>query len=213
MPLRQGNAHPHSGGDFRQAGAGQALLRSLIEESASTCRFIATCNYVNKIIPPLRSRFQEFTFRAPDQDKVALLAADILEQEHVTFDAEELLAYVAVGYPDIRKIIQLLQQNSGTGKTLQSPKSVGTQQGDWKFELLECLQRGDWSRARKVVCDGATREEHEDVYRFLYENIDKLKVKDKDQAVITIAEYLYRHGIVADTEINLAAAFIELGRV
>ena len=192
---------------------GQALLRSLIEESASTCRFIATCNYVNKIIPPLRSRFQEFTFRAPDQEKVTLLAADILDKEKVAYDPDELVDYVAVGYPDIRKIIQLLQQNSGTGKALIAPKNAVADKGDWKFELLECLQRGDWPRARKVVCDSATREEHEDVFRFLYENVDKLKVKDKDQAIITIAEYLYRHSIVADTEINLAALFIELGKV
>lgn len=191
---------------------GQALLRSLIEESASTCRFIATCNYVNKVIPPLRSRFQEFEFRAPDQEKVTLLVADILDKEKVAYDPDDLVAYVAVGYPDIRKIIQLVQQNSGTGKQLISPDGRAAAESDWKFGLLQCLKSGDWPKARKLVCESATREEHEDVFRFLYENVDQLKVKDRDQAVITIAEYLYRHTIVADTEINLAAMFIELGR-
>lgn len=191
---------------------GQALLRSLIEESSGNCRFIGTCNYINKIIPPVRSRFQEFAFRAPDQEKIILRMADMLDAEKIEYDPEELMNYVAVGYPDIRKIIQLLQQNSGN-KKLQTAKGIAAQEADWKFGLLECLQRGDFKAARKIVCESATREEHEDVYRFLYVNINKLKIKDKDQAVITIAEYLYRHSIVADTEINLIAMFLELGRL
>jgi DNA polymerase III delta prime subunit len=189
----------------------QALLRSLIEDSSENCRYIATCNYVNKVIPPLRSRFQEFAFRAPDQEKVIMRMAEMLEQEGVAYDPEDLISYVTVGYPDIRKTIQLLSQNI-QDKKLGSAKGATAQEADWKFGLLESLQRGDFKSARKLVCESATREEHEDVFRFLYTNIDKLKVSDKDHAIVTIAEYLYRHSIVADTEINLAALFIELGR-
>lgn len=191
---------------------GQALLRSLIEESAGNCRFIATCNYLNKVIPPLRSRFQEFSFKAPDQEKVALRLAEMMDAEKVTYDAEHLLDYVAVGYPDIRKTIQLLQQNV-SGSVLSSPRSAQAVETDWKFGLLALVSAGDFKKARKLVCETATREEHEDVFRFLYENVDKLKVKDADQAIITIAEYLYRHTLVADTEVNLAALFVELGRL
>jgi hypothetical protein len=136
----------------------------------------------------------------------------MLEKERVAYDPDDLVAYVAVGYPDIRKIIQLLQQNSGTGKQLLRATGAAAAQSDWKLGLLGCLDRGDWVAARKLVSESATREEHEDIFRFVYDNVDRLKVKDKDQAVITIAEYLYRHSIVADTEINLAALFIELGR-
>jgi DNA polymerase III delta prime subunit len=190
----------------------QALLRSLIEDASDNCRFIATCNYVNKVIPPLRSRFQEIAFRAPDQDKITMRMADMLDSEGVTYEPEDLLAYVAVGYPDIRKTIQLLSQNVH-GKKLDSPKAAQADAADWKFSLLDLISKGDFKAARKVVCESATREEHEDVFRFLYTNIEKLKVKDKEQAVVTIAEYLYRHSLVADTEINLAALFIELGKL
>jgi replication factor C small subunit len=191
---------------------GQALLRSLIEESSGNCRFIATCNYLNKIIPALRSRFQEFEFKAPDQEKVALRMADILEKEKVVFNPEDLLDFVAVGYPDIRKIIQLLQQHSGTG-TLINPRDEVSSGDDWRFGLLECISSGDFKKARKLVCSSASKEEHADVYRFLYDNISKLSVKSKDEAVLVIADYLYRHTIVADTEINLAACIIALSKV
>jgi len=189
---------------------GQALLRGLIEEAARNCRFIATCNYVNRVIPPLRSRFQEFEFRAPDQEQLTLRSADILEQEGVQFDPEVLVDYVAAGYPDFRKVIQLLQQHSA-GKKLARATAAETA-SDWKLGLLECLQRGDWQKARKLVCESATREEHEDVYRFLYENLARVfkKSEDIDEAIIIIADHLRDHSLVADTEINLAACFIRL---
>lgn len=191
---------------------GQALLRSLIETSAGNCRFIATCNYANKIIPPLKSRFQEFYFKAPDKEKIALRMVEILEAEGIDFDPSDVLTYIDVGYPDIRKTIQLLQGNIVT-KTLLAPKDAVGANADWKFGLLDAISAGDFKKARKLVCESATREEHEDVFRFLYENIEKMKISDRDAAVITIAEHLYRHTIVADTEINLAALFISLGKL
>lgn len=191
---------------------GQALLRSLIEDSSANCRFIATCNYINKVMPELRSRFQEVVFKNPDKDEMTLRMADILEKENISFDPENLMDYVSVGYPDIRKTIQLLHGNLDN-KTLLPASGANAQEAEWKFGLLDLISKGDFKSARKLVCESASREEHADVFRFLYENMEKLKVKDKDEAVVTIAEYLYRHSIVADTEINLAAMFIELGKL
>jgi DNA polymerase III delta prime subunit len=187
----------------------QALLRGLISDSSESCRFIATCNYANKIIPPLKSRFQHFEFKSPDKEKIALRMAQILDAESVDFDPIHLLKYIDVAYPDIRQTIELLQANCSSGK-LNEPKSLEGSH-DWKLSLLDCLSVGDFKSARKIVCQSASKDEHEDVYRFLYENVDKMGVKDKDAAVVTIADYLYRHSVVADTEINLAACLISLG--
>lgn len=187
----------------------QALLRGLISDSSESCRFIATCNYANKIMPPLKSRFQHFEFKAPDKEKIALRMADILDTENVSFDPDHLLTYVDVAYPDIRQTIELLQSNC-QGRTLLSPGKSGSD-FDWKFNLLDELGSGNFKIARKLVCENASKEEHEDIYRFLYENVDRMKVKDKDAAILVIAEYLYKHSIVTDTEINLAACFIAIG--
>lgn len=84
----------------------QGLLRSLIEDTSSSCRFIATSlNYDNKIIPPLKSRFQQFTFKVLDKDSICFLLElfIILYSENIVYDPEVLLTYVDVGYPDIRK--------------------------------------------------------------------------------------------------------------
>lgn len=191
---------------------GQALLRSLIEDTSGSCRFIATCNYENKVIPPLKSRFQQFYFKAPDKDKVAARMLDILDAEKVDYDPEDLLTYIDVGYPDIRKTIQLLQGNTQNGKLL-NPSSASSSDADWKFGLLEAISTGNFKSARKLVCESATREEHEDVFTFLYQNIDKMKVGDKEAAIVTIAEHMRSHPLCSDTEINIAALFICLGKL
>ena len=189
----------------------QALLRSLIEDSSSTCRWIATCNYVNKIMPEVRSRFQEFSFKAPDNEGVVSKMVDILEAEKIEYLPDDLFTFVSVGYPDIRKTIQLLQQNSINGK-LNSPKDESAIDSDWKFGLLAQLNSGDFKKARKLTCDNANREEYEDIYRFLYENVEKFKVKDSDTALIWIAEHNHRHQFSSNVELNLAACFIRIGQ-
>jgi replication factor C small subunit len=187
----------------------QALLRTLIEDTSSVCRFICTCNYADRIIVPLRSRLNEITFKAPDKELVALRMCDILDAEKVTYTPEQILAHVDLGYPDIRKITSLLQVSVENG-VLQAPVNGMGEVADWKFKLMDVLDgKLRWSDARAVICSSTPREDIESVYRFLYDNIDKFGPHQKD-ATLLIAEFLYKHAFVADPEINLAALFIML---
>jgi replication factor C small subunit len=192
----------------------QAILRKIIEDYSSVTRFIITCNYANKIIPALKSRVQEFHFKAPEIEAVTVLMAEILDAEKVEFDLDVLEKFISVAYPDIRKIINLLEQNSKTG-TLIAPKTAGSSEGDYKFKLLDLITANDFRQARKLVCENAQREDYEDLYRFLYENIHKspkFNTPDKEEAaIVVIASYLYKHALSSDVEINAAAMFIELG--
>lgn len=194
---------------------GQALLRAIIEDTSAVTRFIATCNYENKIIPAIKSRFQQFNFKAPDQEAVYVLMAEILEKENVEFEFDVLDAFVSATYPDIRKTINLLQQYSQGGK-LQAMTGSGNSSADWKFKLIDLLKGTDYRAMRKLVCENCSRDEYDDVFRFLYENISKsVKFKDpakEEEAIVIIADHLYRHSLVADPEINIAAMFIALGQ-
>jgi len=188
----------------------QALLRVLIEDVSSSCRFIATGNHENKIIPAMHSRFQVFRFSRPDREQVLLRMADVLVGKNVEFEVEDLEKVVEAGYPDVRKVLQLLEVGSKSGKlTIQGEGAVA----DWKLQLLPLLETGDLKAARKLVCESASKEELQDVYRFLYDNVHRIKkLKGKeDQAVILIAQYQYQHAFVADPEIQVASLFIEIG--
>lgn len=193
----------------------QAALKRFMEEMSEYVRFILTCNNVNKIVVPIRSRCQEFTFRATDYNDVAEYLITILANEHVEFDLDLLDKYLVYGYPDIRKTINMLQQNTIDNK-LQAP-NIGGETGDYKFKLVDLIESDKWVEARKLICANVTTEEWESVYRFLYENISRsprFSNADKwEEAIVIIAEHLYKNSITADPEINMAACFIKLNQL
>ena len=194
----------------------QSALKRFMEEVHETVRFILTCNHENKIIAPIKSRCQHFHFKAGDKNDIAEYLISILAAEHVKFDLNLLDKYIAAEYPDIRKMVNALQQNS-VGGTLQPPRTEGSS-SDWKFKLIDFIERNKWNDARRLLCSTVSNDEWEDVYRFLYENINRapLFANDRDkweEAILQIANYLYRHSICADPEINMAALLISLSQI
>jgi DNA polymerase III delta prime subunit len=188
----------------------QALLRVLIEEVSHSCRFIATANYINKILPAIRSRFQEHNISTPDKYAIFIRMAEILVQEDINFEIDDLEKVIAAAYPDMRKMLQILEASSRTGTLIigdSNPECL-----DWKLNLLTPLKSGDFVQARKIVCSSATREELIDIYRFVYNNLNHIfkRTDLEDEAVRIIAQYQYQHAFVADPEIQIAAMFIEL---
>jgi DNA polymerase III delta prime subunit len=195
--------------------SGQAVLRVMMEEYIDIARFILTCNYENKILPSVKSRCQHYRFKSSDKNDIAEYVVDILMQERIKFDLDLVDKYIDVGYPDVRKIVNLLQQNSHDG-ILNPPQSTA-EVGDYKFTLLDLVERDQWQEARVLACSQVATEEWEDVYRFFYENLHKAPkftdVPKWEEGMIIIAEHLYKHSICADAEINAAAMFIRLGQV
>lgn len=187
----------------------QALLRVLIEDVSESCRFIATANYVNKIIPAIQSRFQKIVFSLPNKDDILVRAAEILEKEQIEFDVDTLDELVSVTYPDIRSTVTALEIYSSTGKLILG-KGSQSSIADWKFELLDLLEKGKFADARKLICGSASKEELQDIFSFLYQNSSKFKCP-QDEAIVLIANYAYKHTFVADAELNVAALMIELG--
>jgi DNA polymerase III delta prime subunit len=194
---------------------GQAVLRVLMEEYSNEARFILTCNYENKIIPAIRSRCQHFRFKAGDRDDISEYAATILIREKVKFDLQTLDKYISIGYPDIRKIVNTMQQHTHSG-VLTIPSSQG-EVGDYKYELLDLIQLDKWVKMREIVCGNVSGEEWEDLYRFLYENLHRAPKFENTQrweeGIIIVADHLYKHTLSADPEINAAAMFIKLGQL
>jgi len=193
----------------------QAVLRKYMEDPNCPARFILTCNYENKIMPAIKSRSQQYRFKAANRNEIAEYTATILLKEKIKFGIELLDKYIAVGYPDIRKIINLVQQNS-IDNILQ-PITTTAEAGDYKFKLLDLIGADDWAQARTLACANVATEEWEDLYRFLYENLDKSKKFNKkdnwESGIVIITDHLYKNALIADQEINAAAMFIRLSQV
>jgi replication factor C small subunit len=89
----------------------QTALRNFMETHARTTRFIATCNYSNKIIPPLLSRFSRFTFsRYKDEDKFNHIKK-IVDKENIKINEENIKYLIKRYKDDIRAMINFLNKN------------------------------------------------------------------------------------------------------
>ena len=191
----------------------QAALRGIMEEYHNTVRFILTCNYPNKVIPAIHSRCQGFHIAKVDQTEFTARVAEILITEGVTPDLDTLDTYVKATYPDLRKCINMVQMNSNSGQ-LVKPNEGDSGNSDWKLEMVELFKAGKIQEARKLLCGAIRPEEMEDVYRWLYENLEIFgSEENQDQAVLIIKQGLVDHTLVVDPEINLAATLIRLSRL
>lgn len=191
----------------------QAIMRGMMEEYSSILRFILTCNYPNKIIPALHSRMQGFHFRLLDEAQFATKLVDILDKENVEFDADTFATFIKASYPDMRKAINTLQQHSSSGK-LETAAEAGAER-DYRLEMVALFRERRYKDARELVIKQITLDEYEDVYRFLYRNLDFWGATDdqKDSALLVIRQGIINHGFVSDPEINLSATLIELERL
>lgn len=192
----------------------QAALRNDMEAYADTVRYILTCNYEHKIIPALReSRCYKFHIAKPDMVDFTARAATVLITEGIEFDLDDLDTYVRSSYPDLRKCLNQLQQNSTSGK-LNRPQSTGSNEDELLVAATELFKNGKILEGRQQLMQYISLypTRIEDCYRWAYDNLD-LWGKDqerKDAAIITIRNGLANLPLVGIPEISLAATLVEL---
>jgi DNA polymerase III delta prime subunit len=211
------------GGDFKYvlldeadylSPSAQAILRNMMEAFSMTCRFILTCNYPNKVIPAIHSRCQGYHIEKLDQDEFTARVATIAMTESVDLDLDTLDIFVRSTYPDLRKCINMVQQNVVDGK-LQQPGNGESGESDWILEYVAMFQIGKIADARKLIVAKAQAQEYDGVFRKLYENLDWFGEDDivKGRALICIRDGLVNHALVSDPEINLSATLLELQHI
>jgi DNA polymerase III delta prime subunit len=192
----------------------QAALRGVMESYSESARFILTCNYPHKIIPALHSRCQGFHIEKVDHTEFTARAATVLVTEGVEFDLDTLDSYVKATYPDLRKCLNLLQMNSVDNK-LKAPSETGQGTADYKLAMVDLFKNGKIREARKLLCEQARPEEMEEIFRWLYDNLNMWSATEEgqDEAILVIRKAVVNAPLVADQEINLAACLVELSQI
>lgn len=192
----------------------QGLLRGLMETYAAQARFILTCNLVHKVITPLKSRCTELHINKTDQVDFFTRAATVLATEEVNYEPEVLASYVAATYPDLRKCLNLLQSNSKNGELL-NPKDTDSSTQDYKLVMVDLFKRRKIKEARKLLCEQARPEEMDEIFRWMYDNLDLWSKTDEgqDEAILVIRKGMINHSLAGDPEINLSATIVELAQI
>ena len=189
----------------------QAALRNLMETFSKHCRFILTCNFVERIIDPIQSRCQSFQIIPPSKKEVAKHTHDILLKENVMSDMNDLKVLIDSGYPDIRRVINAAQRNVVKGKLKLDTTSII--QNDYKLKLLKILKTQDKKNAfkdiRQLLLDNKITD-FADLFRLLYDEVDDWGKGHVAECILIIARYELSDGQVPDKEINAMAMLIEL---
>ena len=189
----------------------QAALRNLMETFSKHCRFILTCNFVERIIDPIQSRCQSFQVIPPNKNDVAKHLHNILTQEGVGYEREDLGILVNSGYPDIRRVINGAQRQSIGGKLSIDKQSIV--ENDYKMKLLEILKTQDKKNAfkniRQLMADSKVTAVA-DLFRLLYDEVDSYGSGKVADCILIIAKYELSDAQVVDKEINAMAMLIEI---
>ena len=189
----------------------QAALRNLMETFSKHCRFILTCNYVERIIDPIQSRCQSFQIIPPSRGEVAKHTHDILISENVTHEMDDLKVLIDSGYPDIRRIINSSQRNVVKGKLKLDTNSI--LQNDYKLKLLKILKTQNKKTAfkdiRQLLADNKITD-FSDLFRLLYDDVDDWGKGHVAECILILARYELSDSQVVDKEINAMAMLIEL---
>ena len=189
----------------------QAALRNLMETFSKHCRFILTCNFVERIIDPIQSRCQSFQVIPPSKKEVALHIHNILNEEGVASKMDDVAGLVNAGYPDIRRVINSCQRQCVDGMLVVDKQSLV--ESDYKMKLLEIIKtqnkKDAFKGVRKLLADSQVTDFAE-LYKLMYDEVDSYGTGHIAECILIIAKYQLSDSQVVDKEINAMAMIIEL---
>jgi replication factor C small subunit len=190
----------------------QAILRNLMETFSKHCRFILTCNYIEKIIDPIQSRCQTFAITPPTKKDVAVQVTKILDTEGVRYDIKNVAEIINSYYPDIRRVINTCQLQSVKGE-LRVDKQIMVE-SDFKTKLIELLKAKDEKRntfinIRQAVADNKLND-YSEMYTMLYDKVDEYAAGNTANVILTIADGVSKDALVVDKEIVFMATIIQI---
>ena len=192
----------------------QPALRSAMEEFSTQCTFIFTCNYKNRIIEPLHSRFAAIEFKIPANQKAKIASQFfkrveyILTAEKITYKREVVAEIIKKYFPDNRKILNELQKYSVTGNI---DEGILAQVADADLQpLVNAMKSKDFTSVKKW-CANNSDNDPDRIFRKIYDNMSEfLKPNSIPPVILILSKYQYQKAFCTDQEINLIACLVEI---
>jgi len=200
--------------DYLNAQSTQPALRGFMEEFHKNCGFILTCNYKNRLIPPLHSRCSIVDFIIPKEQKPKLAqdffirVQSILNDENVKYCTKTVAELLNKFFPDWRRVLNELQRYSASG-VIDAGILVNISDSNIN-ELMHSLREKEFTNVRKWIVQNLDNDPVR-IFRRVYDSLyDFLDGSTIPHAVVILADYSYKSAFVADQEINLLACMTEL---
>ena len=200
--------------DYLNPQSTQPALRGFMEEFHKNCGFILTCNYKNRLIPPIHSRCSNIDFTIRNGERIKLAESffkrvqDILGQEQIKSEPKAVAELINKFFPDWRRCLNELQRYSSSGQ-IDAGILVNLSTENIK-ELVGFMKAKEFTNVRKWIVNNLDNDPSRifrTIYNSLYDNLDHSTIP---HAVVIIADYQHKSAFVADQEINMLACMTEL---
>ncbi len=200
--------------DYLNPQSTQPALRGFMEEFHKNCGFILTCNYKNRLIPPIHSRCSNIDFTIRNGERIKLAESffkrvqDILGQEQIKSEPKAVAELINKFFPDWRRCLNELQRYSASGQ-IDAGILVNLSTENIK-ELVGFMKAKEFTNVRKWIVNNLDNDPSRifrTIYNSLYDNLDHSTIP---HAVVIIADYQHKSAFVADQEINMLACMTEL---
>jgi len=200
--------------DYLNPQSTQPALRGFIEEFHKNCGFILTCNYKNRLIPPLHSRCSVVDFTVPKSEKKELAeqffrrVMNVLVVEDIKFEPKAVAEVINKFFPDWRRVLNELQRYSVSGR-IDAGRLVDISEVNIK-ELMQSMKQKEFTNVRKWIVNNIDNDPTR-LFRRLYDNLyDYMDGSSIPHVVVILGEYQYKAAFVADQEINMLACLTEI---
>ena len=200
--------------DYLNPQSTQPALRGFIEEFHKNCGFILTCNYKNRLIPPLHSRCSVVDFTIQKSEKKELAeqffqrVMNVLVVEDVKFEPKAVAEVINKFFPDWRRVLNELQRYSVSGR-IDAGILIDISEVNIK-ELMQSMKQKEFTNVRKWIVNNIDNDPTR-LFRRLYDNLyDYMDGSSIPHVVVILGEYQYKAAFVADQEINTLACLTEI---
>lgn len=206
------------------SNAAQSSLRGSIEQFHKVARFIFTCNYPEKLLDPIKSRFEiiDLNFTDDEEEEMVKLAMrriiEICRLENLKITADAVRELIKLYFPDMRTIIKTLQSLSKVTNYIELEHVKKQSQSSPNIELYKMLETTHHPVEIYKYIKPKFANKERDCYQSLSTSfIDYLIEHDKGdkvaQVAVIVAKYSYEQERAIDKLIPLLACCFEISRL
>ena len=197
-------------------------LRATMDQFSANTRFVATCNYINKIPDPIQSRFEMINFDFSKEEESELMKSYILrinqicKNEGISMEKQAMLELVKRKFPDLRSILTTIQGYYSQGITNITVADVKKFNSVFKdvFELI--FNSVDPVKNYQILVSDYSNRVDDVLSALGSELIEYIRTEqptyDKavPQIIVTVAKYQSMRAQVIDPIITMVACCYEL---
>lgn len=204
-----------------------AALRGVIEQYAETLRFVATCNYINKLPEPITSRFEVIDFAPQNEDEVEEVKngikkrlTSIFEAVKIEIDEDNLNHFVEKNFPDMRKMINKIQSYHSSGKKTINDKDFKDLNYSYQELFKKCISKPNPTEHYDYLLSKYSTKTDDVLVALSEEFIDWIKESNDTKLITkipsvisTTAEYQYKRNFVINPTVNMLACFFDIQKI